>query len=149
MLQNIKPIKWFIFILIGFTLFSCSNDQEQQTNKIITNEFELTYLYVATHLPIKNNLINNFQDYKKTNPDTFRSIAYTWHTLSINECNINQRSQPSQRSSYEQISKSSIESNEITIPISESERQCLANTYFEHWKDINKMLTRNFSIISN
>ena len=142
--QNNKIlISWLFFAYL--TISSCSNDTNQEIAENINLEFELTYRYVVKNMPIKINYSDSFSILKKDNKDAFTSIAYTWHTISLDECELSDsNSHESNKNGYERMINQSPTNNNLSKTIMDSERPCLADVYFSNWSNIQNMLLLSY-----
>ncbi len=142
--QNHKIFtSWLFFVYLAIS--SCSNDHNQEIAKNIDLEFELTYRYVITNMHTEIDYSDNFSVMKKNNKDAFTSIAYTWHMISLDECELkDSNSSKSNKSGYEQMINQSPINDNLTKPIMDSERPCLAGVYFKNWSNIQNMLLLSF-----
>lgn len=134
-----------MFALVGLCMSACSNEGQHQMQIHLQNEFIETYTYVTQHYSVKNNLAVNFFNMKSINSDAFSSIAYRWHNLAIDECQISaSKSSHSQRSSYEKMLSNKDNKQQIIEINNEEDRSCLAKIYRSNWEQINNMLIFNF-----
>ncbi|MFK7794476.1 MAG: hypothetical protein AB8B89_03930 [Gammaproteobacteria bacterium] len=124
---------------------SCSNNHDQQIAENINLEFELTYRYVATNMAIEINYSDSFSSMQKNNKDAFTSIAYTWHKISLEECDLSDNSSyKSNKTGYERITNQSPPDNNLSKKIIKNERPCLAEVYFSNWASIQNMLLLSY-----
>lgn len=141
-----KELKTSIKLLFicGFVI-ACTNDNQQQTQNMLQKEFIETYINVTEHHSVAKNFSSQFEYMRKVNPDAFNSIAYRWHIFATDTCELSSNAHPrSQLSGYEKmLAEKTIDGESIQITRDE-DRKCLANVYFSHWKQINKMLALNY-----
>ncbi|MDW3094491.1 MAG: hypothetical protein R8G33_02335 [Gammaproteobacteria bacterium] len=142
-----KYISRFLKLLcICFTISACSNGHDQSVAKYINSEFEQTYLYVSNNMSVDIDFSNDLSNFRKSNKDAFTSIAYTWHSISIDACGLASSSNKKEsNSSYERLIQQSPIDKDLSIKMTDSERICLANIYFDNWSNINNMLKLSFS----
>ena len=125
---------------------ACSNDHDRRIAENINSEFEQTYLYVTKNMHIDIDLSKNLSNFRKSNKDAFTSIAYTWHSISVEACDLAyNRNKKASKSSYERLIQQSHKDNDHFIKVTDSQRKCLAKIYFDNWSNINKMLSLSFS----
>tara|TARA_R110002096_G_scaffold308856_7_gene503348 strand:- start:1601 stop:2053 length:453 start_codon:yes stop_codon:yes gene_type:complete len=144
---NILNIKKHL-TLIFFTcvaMSSCGNEHSREMAENINSEFELTYRYVVKNMSVETDYSDQFKMFRKHNKDAFTSIAYTWHKISLDECEITGESRnTSNKTGYERmINPSSRDSNFLRI-ITDDDRACLAEKYFDNWLNIQNMLRLNY-----
>jgi len=134
---------WLFFTCLAVS--SCSNEHDREMAENINLEFELTYQYVVENMPIKSNYSKNFSIFKKNNKDAFTSIAYTWHSKSLDACELaNGNIDESNKTSYERMIQNSTTNSHLSKTILDSERPCLANIYFDNWSNIQNMLSLSY-----
>ncbi len=144
--QNSKVVAGGVF-LACLTVSSCSDEHNQEVVDNINLEFELTYQYVVENMPIDTNYSKDFSTFKRLNKDAFTSIAYTWHSISMSECELAVSSnRQSSGSSYERLTQKSSTNSHLIKTIVDKERICLARIYFDNWSNIQKMLSLSFQI---
>lgn len=129
-----------VCILIG----ACSNEHNEQITEHVNLEFELTYRYVSKNLPINISYQNDFDTFKSMNRDAFTTIAYTWHSMSMKECELVNTQSATQKSGYERMINDLDVDNYLLTNISNQDRPCLAQVFFDNWKSINTMLSHSF-----
>jgi hypothetical protein len=133
------------FLLFTLAISSCSNEHSQELAENINLEFELTYQYVIENKPVETDYSDKFSIFKKTNIDAFTSIAYTWHKISLDACELNYRnSRESNKTSYEKMINKSSKNNNLAKPIMNNERPCLGDIYFDNWSNIQNMLLLSY-----
>ena len=132
-------------LFVYLTMSSCSGDHSQEIAENINIEFELTYRYVTVNFITQNDYSDHFTLLKKNNQGAFTSIAYTWHSISLSQCEINESNQrESKKSGYERMTNSSQTNDILSRKIKDSERPCLANIYFDNWSNIQNMLLLSY-----
>ena len=132
-------------LLLTLVISSCSNEHNQEIADNINIEFELTYLYVANNMPIKADYSDKFSTFKKNNKDAFTSIAYTWHKISLDACELNNsNSHNSNKTSYERMLNNSPSNSNLSKTVMDDDRPCLANIYFDNWSNIQNMLLLSY-----
>jgi hypothetical protein len=132
-------------LLITLAISSCSNEHNQEISDNINREFELTYLYVVENLPIKDDYSEKFHIFKKHNKDAFTSIAYTWHKISLDSCELNNsNSRKPNKTSYEKMLNNSPSNSNLSKTVMDNDRPCLANIYFDNWSNIQNMLLLSY-----
>jgi|TARA_B110000238_G_C15946175_1_gene361167 hypothetical protein len=132
-------------LFITLAISSCSNEYNQEIADNINIEFELTYLYVVENLPIKDDYSEKFFIFKKLNKDAFTSIAYTWHKISLDSCELNNsNSRKSNKTSYEKMLNNSPSNSNLSKTVMDTDRPCLANIYFDNWSNIQNMLLLSY-----
>ncbi len=143
---NRKILNYWM-ILTALSTSTCSNEHSQLANNI-NLEFELTYQYVVNNKPVEINYLNDFSIFKKNNKDAFTTIAYTWHTISMDACELSNSSQRiSDKTSYERMLSKSPTNSNLSKKIIDSDRPCLADIYFDNWANIQNMLLLSYPYI--
>lgn len=133
---------------ICLTISACSNEQDHSLAIYINSEFEQTYLYVSKNMPVDIDFSKNLTDFRTSNKDAFTTIAYTWHSISVDACSLtNHSNKKESMSSYERLIQQSPRADNHIREVTDSERICLAEIYYDNWSNINKMLTLSFSKI--
>jgi len=145
MMRKMKQISWALYVLTICKLnASCSNDDKQSMQDYLQNEFISTYTYVTTNHPVENNMSSWFTHMNEVNSSAFNSIAFRWHNLAIDICEIYESNRtPSRKNSYEKLLEKNIDDKQF-IKITTQDRSCLANVYLSHWTQINNMLLLSF-----
>lgn len=139
-------LKLLLCVCLAIGISTCSNEHDHNFAENINSEFELTYRYVSKNMPIDIDFSDNLSDYRTSNKDAFTSIAYTWHSISVDACGLaNNSNRKTNTPSYEQLIKQSPTDNNNYEQLTEGERICLAKIYFDHWSNINDMLLLSFS----
>ncbi len=138
-----KLVQWLLFTCLAVS--SCSDKHNREIAENINLEFELTYQYVVKNMPVEIDYSKNFSIIKKNNKDAFTSIAYTWHSISLDACKLtNGNSHESNKTSYEKMIQKSTTNNHLTKTVIDSDRLCLATIYFDNWSNIQNMLSLSY-----
>ncbi len=141
-----QPLFTYVFIVIFcFFIGACSDSKQRQMQNDLLNEFIETYNYVTKNFSVSEDISSQFEHMKNSNSDALSTIAYRWHMLAQESCQLSNKSiNKAQRSSYEKLLGENI-SNEWLIEVtSEEDRKCLADAYRSNWIQINRMLNFNF-----
>jgi hypothetical protein len=142
--QNSRTLNCGLFFLY-LAIASCSNEYNHDVAENINLEFELTYRYVVENMAIKVDYSSNFSNFKKRNMDAFTSIAYTWHTVSLDACELTVgNNRTSNKTSYEQITHKPPTNDNLPRTIDDDDRPCLAKIYFDNWANIQNMLLLSY-----
>lgn len=145
MKKIIKHVGWITTNLaICSLLVACGDNNQQIMQDYLQYEFISTYQYTVANHSIEDDMSSKFERMKHVNPSALNSIAFRWHNLAVDTCELAQTNSTSSRlNSYEKISGKSI-GNEQLIEITYDDRNCLAKVYLSHWKQINNMLSLNY-----
>ena len=128
--------------LICMVCSSCNSNHESETEQIIRTEFTKNYRAAAAKNDTNRQYIVKLEKLSKINPDSYRSIAFTWQNAAIQACQLNANSVKTkkQRSSYELLLQEkqnkeyrSYQTDELTSP-------CVQNFYTANLPKINAMI---------
>ena len=132
---------YFICIVIS----SCNNGLESETEEIIRTEFKNNYRFVVENELTLHNNLDKLEKLEDTNPDAFRSIAFSWQNAAIETCRSANSPdiQSKRKSSYEML----IQKESSILPshykTDELVRLCVNKFYAANWEKINEMIIFN------
>ena len=135
----------FRFIFICIAISSCNNHHESETDQIVRIEFKNNYLFILQNGQKKHSDLKKLEKLENTNPDAFRSIAYTWQNAAIETCRTTESANPQAKSlsSYEILLAKESSTLHSDFQTDESIRYCVYKYYAANWEKINAMISFN------
>lgn len=130
------------FSLVCMVCSSCNNNHESETEQIIRTEFAKNYQAAAAKNNANQLYIVKLEKLAKNNPDSYRSIAYTWQNAAIKACQVNANSaeQEQPRSSYELLLQEKQAKGYQSFQTDKLTRPCVQNFYTTNLSKINTMI---------
>ena len=132
-------------LLLGMICSSCNNHHESETEQLIRTEFRKNYQAAAVQSETKPSYLDKLERIEKSNPDSYRSIAFTWQNAAIQVCQTDSSlaEVTQNKSSYELLLQEKQTEVYESYQIDNSIKLCVQNFYVTNLVTINKMIDFN------